>query len=119
MSDEPLISDETFEALLEVADRGRAMDECTIVRKTGGSSSGGAPTRGSTGNTTLPCQFRARTGGEVSGDALKQLGHYELNLAPDADIRGDDTVLYKGRTFRVVWTPPPTETERLVGLEDA
>ena len=52
---------------------------------------------------------------------MKERGSYRLKLPRVAAISATSQVIFHGRRYRVVWTPPLTNIglTRLVGLEDA
>lgn len=90
---------------------------CTIVHTTTADDGGGAPAPGVETRTDVPCLFWAVSGAEVSGDSMAEMGRYRLDLAADTVIDHTDVVAYLGRAYKVVWTPPPYEAGRIVGLE--
>lgn len=95
-------------------------DTCTIVTITSGTDDGGAPTQTET-SATSACAFNQASARELQGDVVKERGSYRLKLPRDAEIGPTSEVLFSGRRYRVVWTPPLANIglTRLVGLEDA
>lgn len=95
-------------------------DTCTIVTITSGVDAGGAPTETET-SVSSPCAFNQASSRELQGDVVKERGSYRLKLPRDAAISATSQVIFSGRRYRVVWTPPLANIglTRLVGLEDA
>ena len=95
-------------------------DTCTIVNVTTGTDAGGAPTETET-MVSSPCAFDRVRGRDVGGDLLVERGSYQLKLPRIATISATSRVIYGGKTYRVVWTPPLANIglTRLIGLEDA
>ena len=95
-------------------------DRCTIVTITSGTDAGGAPTESET-SVTSACAFNQASARELQGDVVKERGSYRLKLPRVAAISATSQVIFHGRRYRVVWTPPLTNIglTRLVGLEDA
>lgn len=95
-------------------------DSVVVITITSGTDAGGAPVE-SKSNATTAGRLRKRSGREVSGDALRERGAYELSLPRATVISGASRVSVNGAAFRVVWCPVLVEydTARVVGLEEA
>lgn len=95
-------------------------DSCTIVNVVQGVDLGGAETETET-QITSACAFDRISGREASADLLVERGAYRLKLPRNATISGTSRVIYGGKTYRVVWTPPLAQIglTRLVGLAEA
>jgi hypothetical protein len=107
-------------ANLQSLDESAMPDTVLVTTITSGTDAGGAPTETESAVTTVG-RLRKRSGREVSGDAVKERGAYELSLPRATVISGTSRVAVNGAPFRVVWAPVLVEydTGRVVGLEDA
>lgn len=104
---------------LRALDDSAMPDAVQVTTITSGTDAGGAPTETESNHTTAG-RLRKRSGREVSGDALKERGTYELSLPRSTVISGTSRVSVNGALFRVVWCPVLAEydTGRVVGLEE-
>lgn len=95
-------------------------DTCTIVTVTSSTDAGGAPIESET-TVSSPCAFNQASSSELQGDVVKERGSYRLKLPRQAVISATSQVIFGGRRYRVVWTPPLANIglTRLIGLEDA
>ncbi len=93
-------------------------DSCTIVTITTTTDAGGAPVEAET-SITSPCAFDRVSGGEAEPDIIQERGSYRLKLPRAASIDATSQVVFSGRRYRVVWTPPLANIglTRLIGLE--
>lgn len=114
------MSDFDFTQAREDASAYLLFDACTIVTITSGTDAGGAPTE-SESSVSSPCALDRVTGREAQQDVVAERGSYRLKLPRDAVISATSLVVYSGRRYRVVWTPPLAQIglTRLVGLEDS
>ena len=105
---------------LTCLDESAMADVVLVTTITSGVDLGGAPTETESTVTTVG-RLRKRTGREVSGDALRERGAYELSLPRATVISGTSRVAVNGTNFRVVWCPVLVEYDsaRIVGLEEA
>lgn len=96
-------------------------DTCTITTTTYADDGGGGQTE-TTATATSTCTLVPRSGREVSGDQLREMGEYRLFVPIATVIGANSRVTHQsGRVFQVVFTPPLTNysTSREVGLRDA
>jgi hypothetical protein len=95
-------------------------DACAIVTVAGGTDVGGAPTETET-SVSSPCAFDRVSGTEAEPDVVQERGSYRLRLPRTASISGTSRIIYGGKSYRVVWTPPLANIAltRMIGLEDA
>ena len=119
MSD--LIPASLIERLRVTVDEASMPDTCTITTTTYADDGGGGQTETTTTATSI-CTLVPRTGREVNGDQLREMGEYRLFVPIATVIGANSRVTHEtGRVFQVVWTPPLTghSTSREVGLRDA
>lgn len=95
-------------------------DTCTIVTVTTTTDAGGAPIQAET-SVQSACAFNQASAREAQSDIVRERGAYRLKLPRTAVIGANSEVVFSGRRYRVVWTPPVANIglTRMVGLEDA
>lgn len=104
-----------------VANQRLLTTDYSITRETLVSDGGGGLTPSGSTTITGDCTFSERGGNtEWAPDRVQQRGSYIMKVAISADLLPTDLVVIGGRTFRVVWTPPPAADAllRTVGLEE-
>ena len=67
------------------------------------------------------CAFGPRSGRvEQGGDQVVERGSYQMGVPVGTAILATDRPVIAGRTFRIVWTPPASDTSvgLMFGLEE-
>lgn len=96
-------------------------DTCVITTVVLVDDGGGGQTETTT-TVSSKCTLVPRSGRELSGDQLREMGEYKLFVPIATAINNGARVTHEsGKVYQVVWTPPLTghSTSREVGLKDA
>ena len=107
-------------AQLTAIDVSSMPDTCTITTVTLVDDGGGGTTEEETSVDSI-CTLVPRSGNEFGGVQQREIGSYALYLPLGTPIDSSSRVVFGGRTFNVVWTPPVGNwsTSIEVGLTDA
>ena len=103
------LADELANAIADLRDAAEQfmLDTCTIYRKTGDVNSSGISKPQYDSGTVTVCRWQPASGTTVAQDGKVFVsGIYEVGLPASTSITVNDYLLYAGRKFGPIFTPP-------------
>jgi head-tail adaptor len=116
-----LIAPSTIKHLQVNVDEAAMPDTCSVLSTVEGPDGKGGIAKTVTRTDHVPCRFHAISGNEQVAYQVAQRGAYRITIPLRYPVSAASRILYKGRVYDVVWTPPLTgySTSRLIGLNEA
>lgn len=119
-----LISQSTIKQIKNKVDEAAMPDTCSILSKIEVPDGKGGFTKTTTRTDNVPCRFTTlnlTSGNDQVTYEIAQRGGYRINIPTSYSVSAASQILYRGRYYDVVWTPPLTSysTSRVIGLNDA
>jgi SPP1 family predicted phage head-tail adaptor len=116
-----LISPSTIQHLQVKVDEAAMPDTCSLLSTVEAADGKGGIVKTVTRTDNVPCRFTSMSGNEQVAYQVAQRGAYRIHIPLRYTVSAASHILYKGRVYDVVWTPPLTgySTSRLIGLNEA